>query len=483
MTNLAVCLTVYGRGLMNLRWLALFAFFTATSFCWISARHRKSFPSGKNDSMVIATYLVATFLSVVAAENPLFSGLRWASHALMLIALLVLLKSSLSPGTAMAILLFLKAVIAGLLLVSWLNPLPPVALKISELYRGAFGNSNALGQVAAIGALLYIHGFLTDKPKWLRIGQAGMSCLALWIVWLSGARSALVAFLTGLTLMYCLYPKLMRARVFWIGVLLTSLIIAFPSLPLKVKQVLLRTDEPTQSISEQLLITRRSVWTAAWEGFQKRPLLGWGFGADDSISKQWDVQLTSIGTVTRDAINDVLIILESSGVVGLGAYCLLVFYALKQIPTRRERQLLSRIHSPPASFKGLDFSQYHLHAITFVLSASLLLMVQFDNTALSAGNFISATLWLCVGLTATMRARAMADEFSYQRHTHDSHWPFDSQLVAMSSHTRENEEGIERAPSSQFRGSCSRTILPILANCGLMRWLLLAGNIIALDRN
>ncbi len=399
----------------------------------------------KNDNILVAAYLIATFMSVIAAENPLFSGLRWLSHALMIITLLVLLKSSLTVRRMTIILMFLKAIIAGLLLVSWLNPPPPVVHKISVLhrgvfgdskalgqvgamlYRGVFGDSNALGQVAAIGAILYLHGFLTDRAKWLSICQVGMLCLALWIMWSSGSRSAMVAFLAGIALMYYLYPKFARGRTFWIGVLVTFFLIALPWLPGKIHQVVVRPHRSAYSTWEELLVTRRSVWAATWTGFQKRPLLGWGFGADDRMSKQWEIGLTSIGTVKRDAVNDTLMMLESTGVVGLAAYALLVILALRQFPTRQERHILSRIHAPPSSPRAFDFIRYHLHAVTFVVAASLLVMVQFDNTALSAGNFISATLWLCVALTGAARTKAATDEILYQRHGHRLRQPLESQ--------------------------------------------------------
>jgi O-antigen ligase len=318
-----------------------------------------------------------------------------------------------APG----LLLFFKAVVASLLLVSWLRPVSPMLLKTSELYRGAFGNSNPMGQVAAIGAILYLHGFLTDRTKWLRISQVGMVCLASWIMWSSGSRSALVAFLASLGLMHYFYAKLMRGKFFWAALLATTMAVAFPGTLDKVQQVVLRSGStPVQDTSEQLLITRKSVWMDAWAGFQKRPLFGWGFGADDGISAQWEIQLKSLGTVKRDAVNDTLITLESTGVVGLGAYVLLVIFALRQIPTRRERHVLRRIRSIPLHPGSFDFSHYHLHAITFVLSVSLLLMVQFDNTALSAGNFISATIWVLVALSGVARKKAVLDQELYQRH-------------------------------------------------------------------
>ena len=234
------------------------------------------------------------------------------------------------------------------------------------------------------------------------------------------------------------------------------MILVFPWVPGKVSQVVLRSDEPWQDFSEQLslaqkqnfaehlvyarkqdlmeqlLITRKGVWEAAWTGFQKRPLLGWGFGATEGIPKEWKVELKALGTISRDAVNDTLFVLEGSGVVGLCAYVLLVVFALRQIPTRRERHLLGRIHSPPSHLRGFDLASYHLHAVTFIVAASLLLMVQFDNTALSAGNFVSVVVWLCVTLAGTVRVKATAHELlSHQHHGHALPRPPGNQLTAM----------------------------------------------------
>ena len=414
--SLAVSLTWYGADLMNFRWLTLFIVVITSASYWTLARQGKLSRWEKRDNILVLTYLILTFTTVIAAENLLFSGLRWASHGLMIITLLILLKNSLTAERTVDILLFVKAVIAALLLVSWLKPLSPLAILGGgvEAYKGTFGSSNALGQVAAVGAILYLHGVFTDKAKWMCMSQGGMLGLAVWLMWLTGSRSALVAFLTGLTMMYYFYPKLVRGKVVVVVLLAALLMMAFPWVPGKIQQTVLRSSEPVHSLSEQLLRTRKSVWASAWSGFQRRPLFGWGFGATSDIPKEWTVELKALGTVTRDAVNDTLFALEGTGVVGLGAYALLVIFALRQIPTRRERHLLGRIYSR-SRLKSFDLSVYHLHAITFIVAASLLLMVQFDNTALSAGNFVSVTLWLCVTLAGTVRSKVMTDEVADQR--------------------------------------------------------------------
>jgi hypothetical protein len=220
----------------------------------------------------------------------------------------------------------------------------------------------------------------------------------------------------GLVLMAYFYPTKLRGKVFWITILAGGLALAMPDIPRAVKLFVLRDSKETATFSEQIFKTRASVWTAAWDGFKKRPLFGWGFGADDGISKEWEVRLTAIGTVARDSINDTLIVLESTGVIGLIAYILLVILSLKQIPTSRQRFLLREIHAPPSVSRDAGSSAYHNHAIAFIIAASLLVTVQFDNTALSAGNFVSVTLWLCVALAGAIKSKVVAHELATSQH-------------------------------------------------------------------
>jgi O-antigen ligase len=186
------------------------------------------------------------------------------------------------------------------------------------------------------------------------------------------------------------------------------LMVAMPGLPKTARLVLTRHSNISESFSEQIFKTRKEVWSAAWEGFQNRPFLGWGFGADDTISKEWNVQFTALGTVSRDNVNDTMIVLESTGIVGLMAYLLLILVALKQIPTRKQRWMLHQPSFP--SPLETNFSLYHIHAVSYIVAVSLIVMVQFDNTVLSAGNFISVALWLCVAVSGAIKREALGYE-------------------------------------------------------------------------
>jgi len=398
---LAVTQTVYGSPFMNTRWFTLGILVIACGFYWFSAKPSLLDSSDDKNNLLILIYCALTFLTIVAAENPLFSGMKWISHTLMLLVFLVFLRQSLKANQVNPVMLFLKGTIVTLLFASWVKPASLVSSLDVQLYRGAFGSPNAMGQVAAIGALLLIHGVLTGKIQWLRYLEASVAALALWLTWSSGARSAIVAFLTGMVLMNYFYRERLSKKTIGITLLMAFLMIATPDLPKTARLVLLRGDRTSESFSEQIFKSRTEVWSASWEGFQKRPFLGWGFGADDTISKEWNVQFTALGTVSRDNVNDTMIMLESTGIVGLMAYLLLILVALKQLPTRYQRWMLFQ---PSFSMPlGIDLSLYHIHAIAYILAISLIVMVQFDNTALSAGNFISVVLWLCVAVSGAIK--------------------------------------------------------------------------------
>jgi O-antigen ligase len=398
---LAVTQTVYGSHFMNTRWLTLGILVIACGFYWFSAKPSLLDSSDDKNNFLVLIYCAVTFLTVVAAENPLFSGMKWISHVLMLLVFLVFLRQSLKGSQVNPLMFFLKGTIVTLLFASWMNPAWKISSLDVQLYRGAFGSPNAMGQVAAIGALLLIHGGLTGKTQWLRYLEVSIAALALWLTWSSGARSAIMAFLAGIVLMNYFYRTRLSKKTIGITLLMAFLMVTMPDLPKTARLVLLRGDRTSESFSEQIFKSRKDVWEASWEGFQKRPFLGWGFGADDTISKEWNVQFRAIGTVSRDNVNDTMTMLESSGIVGLAAYLLLILVALKQVPTRNQRWML---YQPSFSIPSeINFSLYHTHAIAYILAASLIVMVQFDNTALSAGNFISVVLWLCVAVSGAIK--------------------------------------------------------------------------------
>ena len=165
-----------------------------------------------------------------------------------------------------------------------------------------------------------------------------------------------------------------------------------------------KSDAYGQSESFNPMISRVPVWTAAYEGFKKRPLLGWGFGADSTVSKSWKIRLTSLGTVERDPVNDFLFMMEGCGVIGIGSYLFLIGLVLKQRPSRSQSAFLQN-WMRDGTAASADLSLHHAHVVLFTIPVSLLVLNQFDNTALSAGNLISVILWLSAGCATALRCR------------------------------------------------------------------------------
>jgi len=410
--TLAATQTVYGWGFMNLRWIALLVLVAVSGLSWLIMRSQKGLKLFLDkSSIILLVYFLVTFSTVIEAENPLFSGLRWSSHTMMLTIFLVFIRQNLTFNQVQKIQVVLKIIIAVLLFLSLLNPAPQTIYDSLQVFRGAMGNANTMGQIAAIGTIIYFHSFLTRRGKWLRYLEFFLVCISMAVLWWTGSRSALITVITGIGLIIVFYRQMVRNKMFWIIYLICLVSLISPTLPYKVKQFIYKSEDPSSKFMIQMTKSRSEIWSAAWEGFKSRPVYGWGFGADSEITKDWTIRLTALGTVKRDAVNDFLFMLEGCGVIGLGAYLLLIYIALKQRLTRRQVLTLEKIN-----YKRLDPKEYyltvsHIHAIMFILAISLLVLVQFDNTALSAGNFISVVIWLSVASAGSLRKEVLSKEF------------------------------------------------------------------------
>jgi O-antigen ligase len=177
---------------------------------------------------------------------------------------------------------------------------------------------------------------------------------------------------------------------------------ASPNIPGEVLRFLVKAGSDHENSTLNPMRSRLPVWTAAYDGFKQRPLLGWGFGAASNVLKRSEFTLTSLGIVERDAVNDILFMLEGCGLIGIGAYSLLLYIIFKQSPSKSQRSILQR-YSVGQAVNPTSIYLHHTHVMLFVLSVCLILLNQFDNSALSAGNLISVTLWLCVGCAMTLR--------------------------------------------------------------------------------
>jgi O-antigen ligase len=395
--SLAVTQTVYGRPLMTARWLMLGATTAFGTLDWILLEARKGHRAISNSGHILILYLLLTLSSVIFAENYIFSGMRWVSHAAMLIVLIILIPQIITPTQIRQLLSVLKYIMACLVVLSWINP---VTNQYDRLYRGVMGNANTMGHIAAISSLLFLQDFFVTKTKHRRYPIGVFALASMVTVWHSGARSSMIAMMLGILLLFYYYRREAHGAAL-IGMLAASLaMVTLPKLPQALSQFASKTDKTTVTISLKSLESRVPTWSAAWEGFKDRPLLGWGFGADSSTTKNWEIQLTALGMVQRDPVNDFCFIMEGCGSVGFFAYLMLIYIVLKQCPTKFQRSLL-QTYGPDSDPKAMAF--HHAHVALYILPVCLLTLNQLDNSALSAGNLISVTLWLSAGCAAAFR--------------------------------------------------------------------------------
>jgi len=403
----------------------------------------------KTPSLVWA-YLLATLGSVAVAQNHAYSGLRWLTHAMLILTFMIFLRGTFHSRTANQVLWILKGITLLLLLVSFFMPAPRTVYD-NPYFRGAMGDSNSLGHVAMICALIFLHGAIVSQRIQWRLLHLGVALGATGILFFTWARSSMVGFLVGLVLLN-FYYGLTRSFLAKSGAfLLICFLLASPLIQSEILEFVAKDREgKEQERSSQVLAvikgdifkkgpsfetvveTRTHLWSEAWEGFTQKPLLGWGFGANKDIEQEWSILPTSAGLV-RDVTNDLLLTLEGSGLIGCLAYMALMICIFTQSLTRKQ---ITRIRKNPNETlpmgekprivtdrkekgaergrKNLEFIQettrYHQQAIFYILSISLFALFQTDGSAFSAGSLISAIFWVCAGAAGALQAEAVVAE-------------------------------------------------------------------------
>lgn len=405
---LAATQTAYGWPFMLTRWVALGLLFLIGLAYWASRQNR--IVGGRSDTArsILVIYLSCTFLSVLGAENPTFSGLKWGVHVIMIVSFMFFLREAVEYKNARHMVILLKILTGGLLVLSIVHPATRTVFDTQELYRGAMGNANTLGHSSALCALLFLHSAIRSSNMTHRGINAFVGGGAVVMLWMSGARSSMVAFALGLTLIVWFYGVLRPPTI--VAVLLTLVIamIVTPQFESKAfKFVLkLKSREDVESVTD-LLDTRKNIWAKSWEAFLERPMLGWGFGAASDIKKDWVVRPWAMGAHSRDDVNDFCFVLEGSGLVGLAGYVLLIGLIISQYPARSQIAVLRARYEAQTGVHEDREKFCSLHAIAYIISVSLLMLFMWDCSAFSAGSFPSAIMWACAGIAGGMQARAL----------------------------------------------------------------------------
>jgi O-antigen ligase len=455
--TLAATVTAYGGRFMTFRWLALLILTVVSAVYWAYRGAPFRTKSDSKGSIMVLVYLGATLISVIAAENLIFSGLKWATHAMLLLTFMIFLRGTFNIETSKQIILTIKSVTVALLILSLLKP-DTMTILDTSYFRGAMGDPNSMGHIAAICALIYLHGAVTGKMKWWRTVQFIIGCIAIMILWLSGARSSMALLLVGIGLInfyYGLTRSLFRSLLGKSAVLISialMLALARPTLSVihsEVMNFVTKNVYSSEGLSTKTVFsTRERLWSDAWEGFKRRPLLGWGFGAIADMPTDWSIRPTSLDVI-RDVTNDILFTLEGSGLVGFAAYLGLMLFILRQSPTRQQISRLRKSRRIGIRSKQMLLSAYytilkksytlrqepifqkstengidsvsiqlpldHSHTIMYILSVSLIALFLFDCSAFSAGSIISAIFWLSAGTAALFHSEAVMSQQANHR--------------------------------------------------------------------
>lgn len=458
LSTLAATQTVYGSPFMELRWIALGTFTSVSFIYWLSGRMpRKGLRNPWSDPVIVVIYLGATLLSVTTAENYKFSGLRWATQGMLIMSCMVFLRGTFNTEMIKDLTLPLKIISLTLLSISFLFP-APIPIYESPYFQGAMGDSNSLGHVSAICALVFLYGAVTARGKVWRFFQVAVTIFSFFILIRSGARSSMVAFMVGFILVnFCfgvMRSLMIKATIF----LLAALFFGSPMLQSRAVDFLAKEEKKSEHLPflsflktqnkmgifpGSVFKTRERLWSESWQGFQQRPFLGWGFGANANTPKEWLISPTGT-TMSRDITNDALFILEGGGVIGFLGYLLLAVSILKQSPTHQELSLMwqkfrrwkrlvpmrlssnnSRLNNQTSSPQelgaqetegevkakdDLKLSRAYSHSQMYILSVSLFVLFFFDGSAFSAGSLISSIFWISAGMANLAKDETIASE-------------------------------------------------------------------------
>jgi Lipid A core - O-antigen ligase and related enzymes len=384
-----------------MRWVSLASLSAFGLLTWVSRDQRISLGAL---NLRVAVYLILWGLTVIGGVFPLFSIYRLLAHVLVVVSCLVLLPQAIQLNDGNRALIVLKALIAVTLIISWVNPAPLTSYDSANQFRGIFGNSNSLGHMAAIGCLLFMHGFLTASNRTFGKLELLLTIFCGYILIRSGARSSSVALLAGLVALFVIRKEMNTRNLLagW-GVVLSGLILAITLQSHIVDFVFKsRARENPKLVTQSISYSRLPTWSASWEGFKQRPLLGWGFGVDsDTDLSNWHGQFTAIGFTGRDALNDLTFTLETGGIVGCFAYFFLLAFAIKLwIPPLQAGWLSKGLQQAECEIVNSAIEAQQAFAC---LTVMLIVLFEFDDTALSAGSFPSVLLWTSLGFSAALR--------------------------------------------------------------------------------
>lgn len=257
------------------------------------------------------------------------------------------------------------------------------------------GNSTFLATYMIFLSFLSLTFLMKETDKRKRLFYAGLFCLFIFTILISGSRASYIAFLAGLLYFFLFYPgisglvkiskKLRHARN--IAVVLSVLAVLFviyanisPKLPNFIEKdtrlsYLVHNRLSVKTVLRDISGTRFETWKIALKEIQDKPLLGWGpENFYIGFEKYYDPNMPDIRGLWIDRPHNILLdVAANSGVIALllyFAFWITLFWRLQVLKKEQENNKYSA-HGLQAMFLGyliilfFNFDNFSTYLISF----------------------------------------------------------------------------------------------------------------------
>lgn len=220
---------------------------------------------------------------------------------------------------------------------------------LAGAWHGLANHKNALGDLACIGMVLWLHAWLAREAHVLP-ALAGLA-LAAACLFLSRSSTSLVA--TGFTLLFLVLllraPQALRRFMPWIVALFVTALLVYTLVLLRILPGLHTLLSPIGAITgkDMTFTGRTEIWDIMFEHIGEHPYLGTGYGAYWTGTEPGTPSFEFVARLGFDpssAHNGYLDVLNELGALGLavlfGYLAVFVAQALRLMPTDRAQAAL-----------------------------------------------------------------------------------------------------------------------------------------------
>jgi len=241
----------------------------------------------------------------------------------------------------------------------------PIAFDRSG-FRGLYTHSMVLGPMSAICCLYIIYRIKSNKNTLFKVFLTVFLTISFLNLLLASSRSALLAFIISLLLLVYYFATSKKQLISFFLVILVSGFLLFPTMTIFTEGLQIKNNYGFDS--ENLLISRESLWQYRIDEFLSSPLYGIGFSNDTRLN---DIIL---GTVEPGS--SWLVLLSMTGIIGFLSFIIILssFVKIFKYSKSLEIQFFAAV---------LIFFSIHFFA---------------EGYLLAAGSGLCFTFWLILGL-------------------------------------------------------------------------------------